>query len=87
MKIKKYVRKPKSIEGLDVNKRELNELLKNNYPISVSEHDLNFLNETTNENSYIGTIMGDIENILNNKKDGDLWFVNKDFMNENYKPI
>ena len=92
MVTKEYFRGNKVSKGLEVTKFELYQIAgKLNY-ISISEADKNLVDD----NGIVGVIMGDIDNILAdvageaiNKMvvNPDCWFVNKCFMDKNYKDL
>ena len=92
MVTKEYFRGNKVSKGLEVTKFELYQIAgKLNY-ISISEADKNLVDD----NGVVGVIMGDIDNILAdvageaiNKMvvNPDCWFVNKSFMDKNYKDL
>jgi hypothetical protein len=86
MEIKNYIRIPNVVKGIDVTKMELVKLVNDGYPISISQHDKDLLKQFK-DNEYVGTVMGDVDNIFNNKKSGDMWFVNKFYMDENYQLV
>ena len=87
MKLGTYFRGGKIVKGLDVNKADLEYLMKHYKFISVSEADKNNLSKF-NKDDYVGTIMGDIDAINDaSVENPDCWFVNKDFMAKNYKNL
>ena len=80
------VKKPIEVEVIEVTKAELKELLENN-PISVSEHDAEWIAVECGDAEFIGYIAGDIDR-LNSKdetKIPDIWFINKYYFKENYE--
>jgi len=87
MTIKKFLRGDKIVEGIEVSKKELFDLIEKHDFLSVSISDLNWL-KTVKENEIIGVILGDIEAFDNpDYINPDCWFVNKEFINKNYKDI
>ena len=83
MKLKKYLRNGKIVNGLEVSKKELLELKKNNPFISISEADINNI-KGFKDLDILGAIFGDIQNISELADSGikkdlvdnpDCWFV------------
>jgi hypothetical protein len=101
MKIVKYIRNGKIFEMLEVTLSELKLINENCDFVSISAHDLNNLSKLKDEgkikdDSVVGVIAGDISNILNildKKYEGeivsnpDCWFINKEFLEKNYKSM
>jgi hypothetical protein len=99
MEIVKYIRNGKVTEMLKVSLDELELINKTCSFVSISSHDLNNLNKLKSEgkikgDDIVGAIAGDIGNVLNTldeKYEGeivdnpDCWFINKDFLEKNYK--
>ena len=97
MRVKEYFRGGKISRGLEVTKNDLKNILEVSPYVSVSDADKNVLkNQKMDE--IVGVIMGDIDNILFDLQLGnrdelalvenpDCWFVNKDFINKNYKDL
>jgi len=95
MKIKRYFRGGKISEGLEVTKAEFEDILKKVSYVSVSEADKNNFKKLKDD-EVAGVIMGDFTNILRDVMENyeyeaisnpDCWFVNKDFVNKNYKDL
>ena len=101
MKIVKYFRNGKIDNGLEVSKKELMEILEKLDYVSISESDKLFKYET--DDNIVGTIIGDIYNIVDDlgirselvpensitvySNKPTTWFVNKDNMKLDYKPL
>ncbi len=92
MVTKEYFRGNKVSKGLEVTKEDLDDIVKKCSYVSVSEADKNLVDD----NGIVGVIMGDIDNVLVdvageaiNKMvvNPDCWFVNKCFMDKNYKDL
>jgi hypothetical protein len=95
MKIVKYVKNGKIVEMLEVTLNELELIRKTCDFVNISIYDLNNLPEVKGDDT-IGVIAGDIYNVLNildNNYEGeivrnpDCWFINKEFLKNNYKSI
>jgi hypothetical protein len=101
MRTVKYVRNGKVATALEVTLEELESISKTCGFVSISTHDHNDLISLKEEgkikdNDIVGAIFGDIGNVLNSldeKYEGeivsnpDCWFVNKNFLEKNYKSI
>ena len=83
---KTYLRGDKIMNALEVTKKELFELVHKHEFISISKSDLNWL-DTVNDSEIVGAIFGDIEAIDVNFINPDCWFVNREFINKNYKDL
>ena len=102
MKLVEYYRNGKVNKGIEIIKDELTNIYKKLNYVSISKADKENIEKLT-DNEIVGTIMGNINNIIYdldlfnelNLKDKeipicenpDCWFVNKDYMKSNYKPL
>jgi len=87
MKIKKMLITNKIVKAMEVSKKELFDFIEKYNFISISKLDLNLL-DTVNDSEIVGAIFGDIEAIDDASFiNPDCWFVNREFINKNYKDI
>jgi hypothetical protein len=101
MRTVKYIRNGKVTTALEVTLEELESISKTCDFVSISKHDHNDLINLKEEgkikdSDVVGAIFGYIGNVLNlldEKYEGeivgnpDCWFVNKNFLEKNYKSI
>ena len=101
MKLVEYYKDSRIYEGMEVSKKDLLEILGKLDYVLISKDDEIFKYEEDDE--IIGTIMGDINNIINDLKlqpklnimndelpickNPDCWFVNIRYIKYNYKPL
>ena len=102
MKLVRYYRNGKIKSGIEVAKDELTNIYKKLNYVSISKADKENIEKLT-DNEIVGTIMGNIDNIISDLdlfdvldlkdkeipiyENPDCWFVNKDYMKSNYKPL
>lgn len=91
MKVIKAMKKPTSKEMVKVTKRELTQAKIDCKHISLSNHDEKWLEQFGRED-HVGYIAGEIQRVLKPdmifpNKIPDIWFINKDFFDKNYKEV
>jgi len=72
-------------EMLPVTGNELKVLKNSNSNISISEYD--YINTDMATDTLVGYVAGDVHKLNTDEEGFDVWFINKEFFDENYTEV